>query len=213
MPKKPLVKVVEEYLLEKQNPSGTKLENEMMLAERFNVSRNSLREVMMHFQFLGVIERTKNKGSFIKQLAYGKLEEVVSFCFQLSGFGFEELKEARLHLEMTIIPLIIRRATPENLAQLRGNIELMRKNKDNAALADQLDKEFHLLLFEISGNRALKIFANILTPLFRKHHRERFLNPAAALKSVADHSQLVESIATENLDRAQEIIRLHITLT
>ncbi len=67
------------------------------------------------YKFLGVIERTKNKGSFIKQLAYGKLEEVVSFCFQLSGFGFEELKEARLQMEMAILPLIIRRATPENL--------------------------------------------------------------------------------------------------
>ena len=167
----------------------------------------------MHFQFLGVIERTKNKGSFVKQLAYGKLEDVVSFCFQLTGFSFEELKEARLHLEMAMIPLIIRRATPASLARLKDNIDLMRKNKDHVERADQLDKEFHLLLFEISGNRALKIFANILTPLFRKRHRERFLNPAAALKSVTDHTQLVEAIEKENLDRANEIIKLHIITT
>jgi len=213
MSKKPLVTIVEDYLLENQFKPGSKLENELELAERFNVSRNSMREVMTHFQFLGIIERTKNTGSFINQQSCGKLEEVVSFCFQLSGFGFEELKEARLHLEMAIIPLIIRRATPETIAKLKDNIELMLTHKGHAERADKLDKEFHLLLFEICGNRALKIFANILNPLFRKRHRERFLNPTAVLKSARDHKQLVAAIEEENLQRAQDIIKLHISPT
>ncbi len=210
---RPLVKQVEDYLLENQHQSGIKLENELDLANRFQVSRNSLREVMMHFQFLGVIERTKNKGSYVKQLAFTKLEEVVSFCFQLSGFNFDELKEARLQLELAILPLIIRRATPVNIATLNNNIELMIQLKGDADRADRLDKEFHLLLFDICGNRPLKVFANILTPLFRKPHRERFLNPTAVLKSAADHKLLVEAIETENLARAQDIIKRHITPT
>ncbi len=55
MNERPLVKLVEDYLLENQHKSSNKLENELALANQFQVSRNSLREVMMHFQFLGVI--------------------------------------------------------------------------------------------------------------------------------------------------------------
>ncbi len=208
-----LVKDFESYLLERQQSPDGKLEGELELASRFHVSRNSIREVAMHFQFLGVIERTKNKGSFIKQLAYGKLEEVMSFCFQVSGFGFEELKEARLHMEMAIIPLIVRRANPESLARLKENIEAMRASKDDIETAERLDKEFHLALFEICGNRALKIFANVLHLLFRKGYRTRFLNPEAALKSAGDHLRLVEAIEAEDLERAREIVKSHIMPT
>ena len=116
-------------------------------------------------------------------------------------------------METAILPLIIRRATPEGIAKLRENIELMIARKDETELADCLDKEFHLLLFEICGNRALKIFANVLHLLFRKGNRERFLNPAAALKSAGDHKRLVKAIEEEDLEMAREIIKLHIIPT
>ena len=208
-----LVKDFQEYLLERQFSPEGKLDNEIELAKRFHVSRSGIREVIMHFQFLGVIERTKNKGSFIKQLAYDKLEEVVSFCFQISGLGFEELKEARLHMEMSIIPLIVRRITPAGIQRLDANIESMLKSKDDPDLADKLDKEFHLILFELCGNKALKIFANILHLLFRKKHRERFLNAAAILKSAGDHKAMLDAIASDNVERARDLVRLHIMPT
>lgn len=208
-----LVTAFEAYLLEAQAGADGKLEAEPALAERFKVSRGSLREVIMHFQFLGVVERTRNRGSFVRRLAYDKLEEVVSFCFQVSGFGFEELKEARLHLETAILPLIVRRATPEALAGLRENIAQMLLHRNDAETADRLDKEFHLRLFDIGGNRALRVFANILHLLFRRQHRERFLNPAAVRKSAADHARLVEAFGRADLDNARGIIQSHITST
>jgi len=195
-------------------PEGEiKLEGELALAARFGVSRGSIREVLTHFQFLGVIERTRHKGSFLRRLAHPKLEAVVSFCFQVSGLGFEELKEARLLLEWSIVPLLARRLTPAGHARLAQNIRAMRLQKGAPEAADALDREFHLALFEISGNRALRLFANILHRLFRREHRQRYLNAAAVLKSAEGHEKLLAALRAQDEPLAREILRAHIEPT
>jgi DNA-binding FadR family transcriptional regulator len=209
----PLVKDFERYLLEEQATADGKLESEVELAGRFKVSRSCMREVLTHFQLLGVVERTRNRGSYVRQLAYEKLEDVMSFCFQISGFGFEELKEARLQMEQAILPLIAKRLGPQGAERLRENIESMLKAKDDPELADSLDRDFHIALFELSGNRALKIFANVLHLLFRRQHRTRFLNAAAVIKSAGDHKLLLEALQAEDLDRACALVRKHIMPT
>ncbi len=208
-----LNEVFKEYLIDGDFKPGSRLDNELELAKKFNVSRSSMREVLMHLQSLGLIERIKNKGTFIREFTYEKLEESVSFCFQFSGFGFEELKEARLCMELAIMPLVVRRITPEKAEQLKVNINEMEKCLSNPEKADCLDREFHILLFEISGNRILKIFSNVLSLLFRRQYREKFLNPKSKMNSVRDHKALLEALKEENADEACKIIRRHISST
>lgn len=201
------------YLLENDFKPGSRLENELDLAERFRVSRGTIREVLMHLQSLGVIERIKNKGTFIREFSYGKLEESISFCFQFSGFGFEELKEARLYLELSIMPLVVKRITPEQAGQLKENIGQMEKCISSPEKADLLDREFHVKLFEIAGNRILKIFSNVLNLLFRRQYRGKFLNPKAKQDSIMEHMALIDAIMAEDVAGASGIIRKHIGRT
>ncbi|HBC88566.1 MAG TPA: hypothetical protein DCZ94_16585 [Lentisphaeria bacterium] len=201
------------YLIDNDYKPGSRLDNELELAELFHVSRGTIREVLMHMQFMGVIERIKNKGTFIREFTYEKLEESISFCFRFSGFGFEELKEARLYMELAIMPLIVKRITPEQAEQLKQNIKQMEKYLDIPEKADALDKEFHVMLFDISGNRILKIFSNVVHLLFRRQYREKFLNPKSKQNSLRDHKALLEAIMAENLDEACRIMRQHISQT
>lgn len=55
------------YLLENDFRPGSRLDNELQLAKRFHVSRGTIHEVLVHLQFLGVIERIKNKGIYLRQ--------------------------------------------------------------------------------------------------------------------------------------------------
>ncbi len=201
------------YLIDGDFKPGSRLDNELELAGKFKVSRSSMREVLMHLQFLGLIERIKNKGTYIREFTYEKLEESVSFCFQFSGFGFEELKEARLCMELAIIPLVVRRTTPEALERLDRNIMEMEKSLSKPEKADSLDREFHVMLFDIAGNRILRIFSNVLGLLFRRQYREKFLNPKSKQNSVRDHKALLEAVRNEDPDEACMIIRRHISQT
>jgi GntR family galactonate operon transcriptional repressor len=201
------------YLLENDFKPGSRLDNELELAERFHVSRGTIREVLMHLQSLGVIERIKNKGTYIREFTYGKLAESISFCFQFSGFGFDELKEARLYLELSIVPLLVKRITHEQAEQLKQNIRQTEKHINSAEKADALDREFHVKLFDISGNRILKIFSNVINLLFRRQYRGKFLNPKAKQDSIKEHKALLEAIMADVVAGASEIIRKHISRT
>jgi GntR family galactonate operon transcriptional repressor len=216
-PVRNLLEAFQAYLLELQAgatpESPVKLPGELELAKRFKVSRSAVREVLMHFQYLGILERTKNKGTFIHRLSTEKLEGVVSFCFQVSGLGFEELKEARLHLESAILPMLVKRLTPEGVQRLERNIEDMKASAGKVDRAEDLDRDFHLTLFELSGNRALRVFAHIMHRLFLPEHRDRYRNSAAALRSAESHGALLQAIRAGDVAKAQEIIHQHISPT
>jgi DNA-binding FadR family transcriptional regulator len=89
----------------------------------------------------------------------------------------------------------------------------MRDAVNEPEKADKLDREFHIMLFSICGNRALMFFSNVFHLLFRRQYREKFLNPDAVLKSVNDHQALTAAIIGGDAAATTEIIRNHILPT
>lgn len=211
--KKDLLEKFMDYLVGLGLQPGREIESEIKLADDFGVSRGAMREIIMHLSHLGILERVRNRGTFIRDFTCEKLEEIMFFCFQFSGFSFDELKEARLTMETAIIPLLIKRITPQHGESLRDNIRLMRDAVNEPEKADKLDREFHIMLFSICGNRALMIFSNVFHLLFRRQYREKFLNPDAVLKSVNDHQALTAAIIGGDAAATTEIIRNHILPT
>lgn len=201
------------YLIDNNFNIGDKLEKELDLAEHFKVSRGTMREVIMYFCHMGILERVKNKGTFIREISTEKLEKDIAFCFQLAGYGFEDLKETRLCVETALAPLIAKRITPGQIARLRENIETMGKLADQPEEADKLDRDFHLLLLDSCNNPTMKMFTNIIYGLFRKEFRGNFLNPDAVRKSVRDHRIIVDSLASEDAEGARCVLVDHIVGT
>lgn len=208
-----LTKRFRDYLLDSNLGPGDKLETELELAERFQVQRGAMREVIMYLCHMGVLERIKNKGTFIKGITPEKLESDIAFCFQLSGFCFEELKEARLCFETALLPLIARRVSPALTERLRDNIAAMESLAERPEEADRFDRDFHLLLLKGCNNPTLNMFSNVLYLLFRKKFRGQFLNPDAVRKSARDHRSLLDALAVGDIEAAREIIVQHIAIT
>ena len=201
------------YLLDSNLGPGDKLETELELAARFEVPRGAMREVIMSLCHMGLLERIKNKGTFVKGITPEKLESDIAFCFQLSGFCFEDLKEARLYVETALAPLIARRLSPAALERLRANATAMERLVDQPEEADKADRDFHLALLSTCDNPVLKMFSNVLHLLFRKQFRGRFLNPAAIRKSARDHRAILDALVSGDAERARKIIAEHIAPT
>lgn len=88
--------------------------------------------------------------------------------FDLSGFDISEFTEARILVECAIIPLATRRIFPAMLSKLENELRLIEENADNPQIADQHDRDFHLLLLQASGNRVLQVFSDVLIAYFEK---------------------------------------------
>ncbi len=207
---KELLESFQEYLRVEGFSPGDRLPNEIDLAERFGVSRGTLREVIIHLGFLGILERSARRGTYVKEPSISEIGGSLAMQFAVAGYGFEELKEARLALELSQVGVLIKRMTPSTLDQLTELIALMEAAVDKPLEADRLDMRFHLALIEVTGNRPLMIFSHLLSLIFKPEHRAKFLNATAARKSVADHRAMLKAIRGEDKGALSKLIRQHI---
>ena len=189
---------------------GDRLPNEMELAGKFKVSRGTLREIINHLTMLGVLERSAKRGTFVKAPTAGDIGETLGLQLQIAGVGLEELKETRLFLELAQAPLLIRLATPVLIDRLNSLIDQMEQSTDNPDRADALDLEFHLTLVEITGNRVLKVFSQVIVLMFDRKYRNKFHSPAAIRKSVNDHRKMMKYLKNGDCENLKTLIIEHI---
>ncbi len=203
-----LLKTVKKYITTLK--IGDKLPNELELAAKFKVSRGTIREIISHLTLLGVLERCTKRGTFVKAPDAGDIGETLSLQLQIAGVGFEELKETRLFLELAQVPLLIKLATPVLIDRLNALIDSMEQSLDNPEKADALDLEFHLTLMDITGNRVLKVFSQVITMMFDRKYRNKFLNTAAIKKSADDHRAMMKYLKNGDCENLKTLIINHI---
>lgn len=203
-----LLKAVKRYITSLS--VGDKLPNELELAAKFKVSRGTLREIVNHLMMLGVLERSARRGTFVKAPTAGDIGETLSLQIQIAGVGFEELKETRLLLELAQVPLLIKLASPVMIDRLNSLIDQMEQSIGNPEKADALDLEFHLALIEITGNRVLKVFSQVITLMFDRKYRNKFLNASAIRKSVDDHRRMMKYLKNGDCENLKSLIIEHI---
>ncbi len=204
-----LLKEFEHYLV-KNFVSGDRLPGEVELAQHFQVSRATIREIMIHLSFLGVLERTAKRGTFVKIPEAQEIGETLGFQLQASGYGFEEMKQTRLFLEISQAEILINKITPLDFDKLEALTAMMEKSASQPEKADRLDLEFHLALMKVTGNRILTIFSQVMLLMFEKKYRQKFLNAPAAMKSVRDHRSMLKAIRSGELQKLKVLIKKHI---
>ena len=79
---------------------GDKLPGEVELADRFHVSRVSIREAINGLKFLGMLDAAPRRGTTIAALDYRRLVKYLGFQMAFSSLSEEELFDARLALEI-----------------------------------------------------------------------------------------------------------------
>lgn len=208
-----LIERFQNYLLDSGLSTGDPIPREIELAEMFEVSRSDIREVIQHFAQLGLLKRVKKRGTVIQELNEDALNRSFIFCLQMGGFYFEEMKEVRIIMETAIAPLIVSRITPENLEKLDRNLQEQFAALDDSVRFEELDSQFHILLFSCCQNRLLSLFTNLLPILFQKKYRERLLSRSWREIGYHSHCKLVEVLRNHDLALFKELILQHIMPT
>ncbi|OQA84939.1 MAG: HTH-type transcriptional regulator LutR [Lentisphaerae bacterium ADurb.Bin242] len=212
MKKQNLILRFQEYLGSNFEP-GDFIPGELELAGKFRVSRGDIREILQHFGQLGLLERVKKRGTRIRSLPAGELDRTVAFCLRMGGFGFEDIREARLILETALVPYIIQRMTPDMLEALQANLDRQKESLSDIPRFEELDREFHALLFETSHNKTVRLFSNILSIAFRKKYRTRFMSEEWTGIGYKNHCLILDAIRRQDKRVLLKLIREHIIPT
>jgi phosphonate utilization transcriptional regulator len=188
---------LERQIVDGRLAAGTKL-NEADIAAELRVSRGPVREAFRALDQSGLVRTEKNRGVFVRQVS---LEEA------------HEIYEVRAALDGLIGRLAARRIRPGQLARLR---EIVKKMHAAARALDSasyypLNIEFHEVLAEASGNRALiENYRRIVNEL-NLYRREVFARDSNSIPiSAKDHEEIVKAVAKGDADLAGRLLFDHV---
>ncbi|WP_275286603.1 FadR/GntR family transcriptional regulator [Halomonas elongata] len=153
-----VVQGIQDMILSGEITPGDRLPVESLLADRFRVSRSSLREGVRALVAMGILETRQGSGTTVTSLdPHLLLEPLVFWASLQGGKSSRGLHTVRQALEVESASLAASRRTDADIEKLKSLLreaEPAIQNKDHEA-AMAIDLEFHLTLAHISENTIL----------------------------------------------------------
>ena len=206
-----LFKEIHQHIL-KQAREGRRMNTENELAAKFGVTRYKVRKALSVLTQMGVIERVPKRGMTVNPVRTQNLTTQIQVQMNIANFDIREFIEARLLIEVNILPLAIRRITPALVGRLEEAIRGIEQNAHDAAVADGWDREFHLLLLEACGNRVLQVFSGALVTYFEKTTEPLPQNrPSFFLDMAKNERRLLDAIKAGDENSARAILHDQLT--
>ncbi len=194
--------------------SGAKLPAERDLAERFAVSRPTIREALIVLEVEGHIQIRVGSGVYVSQRTPQAASKVLPVDENDSPF---EILQARSIIEGAIAEEAAMMATPEGIKHLdECLLQMERAIGDPVDMLVQ-DRAFHTAITDIVGNATLhrltgQIFDRRMTPYFERL-ASHFEGPHTWRLALEEHRVIRDAIAAKDAVGARNAMRRHLTLS
>lgn len=191
---------------------GARLPAERELAERFAVSRPTLREALIVLEVEGYIQIKVGSGIFV-----ARQRAVDTAPLEDDGAdGPLEVLHARCIIESAIAEEAARVVDDASLSMLDSNLKHMEASLEDAEKAILHDRSFHVLIAAMTKNAAINrltgmVYDKRMTPVFRKL-ASYFEGPHSWRLALDEHINIRDAIAAKDPERAREAMRRHLTL-
>lgn len=189
-------------------PPGSRLPGERDLAEKFGVSRVSIREAEIALQAKGLLDIKVGSGAYV-------LEGTGNIGDMLPKVGPFELTEARALFEAEAAALAAPIISDEALGRLDDYLAIMSGKKSSDLSEDEADQEFHREIARATNNPAIvytieslwkmRTEASKVQPIYKNvcsqdhHDRE------------AEHAAVLNALKARDSVAAREAMRQHFT--
>ena len=201
---------IRELINYKNLEPGDKLPSERMLSEKFEVSRNNVREAIQKLEFYGLLKSRPQSGTFVANIGVTALNGMIEDILRLEEPDFKSLVETRILLELKTARLAALRRTDEDLVQIKEAMEAYKTKVLNGEDAVQEDLLFHLAIAKASGNSSMNRFMLIITPQiitnFEKYH---VCDKGLAQEGIKEHQDVFDAILNQNPKLAKEKMKIH----
>jgi DNA-binding GntR family transcriptional regulator len=176
--------------------SGAVLKQEL-LAERFGVSRQPVRQALDRLLAMGLLQRRPDRS-----LAVSGLNEEQA----------RELAEIRASLEVTALRASMEVLTDSDLRKARRLNEDLLEEED-PQLIEELDIAFHRSLYDRCGNARLLAMIDDLRRESRRAYARQPKGSQARTVLHAEHRAIIEACAQRDDGRALQALSEHLQLT
>lgn len=200
---------IKRLIVEDRLRPGDRLPTEISLAERFGVSRVSVREATRALGFFGILNAKPGRGLTVGRINMARVSKCLSFQLAPHDYPQVELIESRIVVETGILPYVMQQMEkdPRVYQDLNRINEKLRKTR----LIDEriaLDAQFHRQLYNASGLGPLIAF-NDLIQIFFDSFRKSF-RKGLWESGIVSHQKIIDSLRDSKLEAACNEMRRHI---
>ncbi|CUB03722.1 GntR family transcriptional regulator [Marinomonas fungiae] len=211
-----IMQELESMILDGTFKAGQKLPPERELAERFEVSRPSLREALQKLAARGVVYSKHGGGTYVsEQIGSSFTDPLLELLSAHDEFLYDQL-EFRDALEGLSAYYAALRATEADKAMLTKRYDaLVEANlKEDASQESKLDTEFHMAIAECAHNvvllHTLRGLCSTLEKSISANLTNLFDKPDARQHIMAHHKTLYEAIMAGKADEARAAVHTHL---
>ncbi len=211
--KKSVPKIIQNYITEQilngNAKPGDKLPTEFEFAEKFGVSRNSVREGIKMLTTLGIIEHRRGKGTFLSDKISDSALDPLVIQLAYSQKTSEELIELRMFFDTAIFELLLDRVNEKEICELEAINEKLKTELDKTPIDNEyvskIDLEFHLKCNEFTRNSLLIKIGHVVYTLFFSTIRDSIIH-AEKMAPYENHKKLLASLRSRNDKEIREIV-------
>ena len=190
--------------------SGEPLPSERDLAERFGVSRGSVRDALRMLETIGLLETRHGQGTFPRELDVGRLVAPLASVLTYRRDLQTELMDVRRMFEPAVARAAALRTTPGDVADLRQILEIQRRKLKTGRSAILEDTAFHAALARATQNRVVVSIMETLNDLLVESRKLTLKKRGRPERSLKGHEAVIDAIAAGNGEAAADAMRRHI---
>jgi len=190
---------------------GDQIPPERELAERFRVSRTSVREALRALEMQGIIESRQGGGTFVRSADTEALVPPLAAAILRGRREMAEVLEVRELIEPGLARLAAMRATPEAVAELEQTLERQRDAIAHDRPFVDEDTAFHYTLARAADNHILLRLHNVILDVLRESRQTYLHVRDRPQMSLRGHEAILAAVRLNDGDAAQRASLAHIT--
>ena len=194
---------------------GDRLPSERELCQRFGVSRVTVREALRVLEATGLlaIRVGAHGGAFLTSPTTERLSEGLADLISVSTLTAANVTEARVIVELGILPLAVERATDEDIAALFEMVDDAEQELEAGAYDVEMSAAFHIRLAQCTHNPAIAMlvqsFHGPLLMSLAEAHQSAPMNS----RGIDEHRKLSQAVKDRDLAAARKIATTHLNRT
>lgn len=198
---------LEEAILSGALAPGEPLPTETELAEKFGVTRHTVREGMRALEQSGLVKRDAGRRLHVTRPKHDALATQNSRALLMQQVSFREIWEVAMQLELLAMDLLEGHVDDALVDRLQANVDAMATALDKGEAIATLDVEFHAMLAHATGNRVLLMSREPVSLLFYPSLDRLFTHPETRDRSpyriLEAHREIVAALARRDLTGAK----------
>ena len=186
------------------------LPSERVLAQRFDVSRGSVRDAFRRLEMIGLLETRHGQGTFPRELSVTNLVTPLASVLAHSRGLQDELMDVRRMFEPAVARVAATRVTDAEVAELQRILRTQQRKLRAGQSAIAEDTAFHSALAHATHNRIVVHIMETLNDLLIESRKLSVRQQGRPFRSIRGHAALMAALRRRDPDGAARAMRDHI---